>query len=72
MDLVKVQGIMDWPTPTNIHKIHSFLGFENYYKDFIEKYSHITCPLHQLTRKNIAYNWGKEQQEVFQDRKSVV
>ena len=55
MDPVKVQGIMNWPTPTNIHKICSFLGFRNYYKDFIEKYSHITRPLHQLTRKNIAY-----------------
>ena len=65
MDPVKVQGIMNWPTPTNIHEIRSFLGFGNYYKDFIEKYSHITRPLHQLTRKNITYNWGKEQQEVF-------
>jgi len=35
MDPVKVQGIMDWPTPTNIHEIRSFLGFGNYYKDFI-------------------------------------
>ena len=26
MDPVKVQGIMDWPTPTNIHEICSFLG----------------------------------------------
>ena len=66
MDPVKVQGIMDLPTPTNIHEICSFLGFGNYYKDFIQKYSHITCPLHQLTRKNIIYNWRKKQQEVFQ------
>jgi len=42
MDPIKVQGITDWPIPTNIHKIRSFLGFGNYYKDFIQHYSYIT------------------------------
>jgi len=65
MDPVKVQGIIDWPTPTNIHEICLFLGFGNYYKDFIQHYSYIMRPLHHLTRKNIAYEWGDEQQKVF-------
>jgi len=65
MDPVKVQDITDWPTPTNIHEICSFLGFGNYYKDFIQHYSYITWPLHYLIRKNIAYEWGDEQQKVF-------
>jgi hypothetical protein len=42
MDPIKVQGITNWPTPTNLSKLHSFLGFGNYYKNFILKYSHIT------------------------------
>jgi len=42
MDPIKVQGITDWPTPTIIHKIRSFLGFGNYYKNFIQHYSYIT------------------------------
>jgi len=65
MDPIKVQGITDWPTPTNIHEICSFLGFGNYYKDFIQHYSYITQPLYHLTRKNIAYEWGDKQQKVF-------
>jgi len=65
MDPIKVQGITDWPTPTNIYEICSFLGFGNYYKDFIQHYSYIMWPLHHLTRKNIAYEWGGEQQKVF-------
>jgi len=60
MDPVKVQGITDWPTSTKIHEICSFLGFGNYYKDFIQHYSYITQPLYHLTRKNIAYKWGDE------------
>jgi len=35
MDPIKVQGIADWPTPTNLRELRSFLGFGNYYKDFI-------------------------------------
>jgi len=42
MDPIKVQGITDWPIPTNLHEVRSFLGFGNYYKDFIANYSHIT------------------------------
>ena len=51
MDPIKVKALTDWPTPTNLKELWSFLGFGNYYKDFIEKYSHITHPLHNLTRK---------------------
>jgi hypothetical protein len=50
MDPIKVQGINEWPTPTNISELRSFLGFGNYYKDFIEAYSSITHPLHDLTK----------------------
>jgi hypothetical protein len=65
MDPVKVQGIMDWPVPTNIHELCSFLGFGNYYKDFIQGYSTITRPLHELTRKTFIYHWGEPQEHTF-------
>ena len=65
MDPVKVQGITDWPVPTNLHKLRSFLDFGNYYKDFIPDYSFITHPLHDLTRKNVPYNWNNTQQAAF-------
>jgi hypothetical protein len=39
MDPVKVQGLVDWPMPTNLKKLCLFLGFGNYYKDFINRYS---------------------------------
>jgi len=32
MDLVKVQGITDWPTPQNTTEVRSFLGFTNFYR----------------------------------------
>ena len=31
MDLVKLAGIQNWPTPTTTKQVQSFLGFGNYY-----------------------------------------
>jgi hypothetical protein len=31
MDLVKLGGIRDWPTPTTVKQVQSFLGFGNFY-----------------------------------------
>jgi hypothetical protein len=41
MDPVKVKGLADWPPPKTVKETRSFLGFGNYYKDFIANYSHI-------------------------------
>jgi len=46
MDLVKVAGVQDWPTPRNVTKVQSFIGFINFYQGFIQDFSHITNPLH--------------------------
>ena len=51
MDPIKVKAIEEWPVPTNLHSLRSFLGFRNYYKDFIEDYSKLTRPLHDLTKR---------------------
>jgi hypothetical protein len=71
MDPVKVQAITDWPTPTNLHELRSFLGFGNYYKDFIPAYSHITRPLHDLTKKNTPWHWDDSQRTAFHLLKEI-
>ena len=42
MDPVKLQGIRDWPTPTSVKGVRSFLGFANFYQHFISNYSDLT------------------------------
>ena len=49
MDPVKVDSITTWPRPRTVTELRSFLGFGNYYKDFIKDYSKIAKPLHNLT-----------------------
>ena len=58
MDPIKVKGLIEWPIPTKVKELRSFLGFGNYYKDFIPNYSQITRPLHDLTRKLQEWTWG--------------
>jgi hypothetical protein len=41
MDPAKIKGIANWPTPTMVKQVQSFLGFCNFYRPFIYHFSHI-------------------------------
>ena len=69
MDPIKVKAIAEWPVPTDLHSLRSFLGFRNYYKDFIEDYSKLICPLHDLTKKGTPWHWGDSQCIAFETLK---
>ena len=45
----KIDAIKNWPTPTNITEVQSFLGFIGYYHQFIPKFVQVAWPLHELT-----------------------
>jgi len=49
MDPVKVAGVMEWPTLSNRKEVQSFLGFANFYRRFIQGFSHLAHPLFDLT-----------------------
>ena len=51
MDPVKLKAIQEWPLPRTIKDIQKFLGFCNFYRQFVKDYSHIARPLFNLTRK---------------------
>ena len=72
MDPIKISGIKEWPTPTKVKDIRSFLGFCNFYRAFIRGFAHVARPLTQLTRKDATWQWGIEQQEAFDTLKKRV
>jgi hypothetical protein len=43
MDPVKIAGIKNWPTPAKVKDVHSFLGFCNFYRPFIQGFAHLAC-----------------------------
>ncbi|MCG8407061.1 MAG: reverse transcriptase family protein, partial [Phycisphaerales bacterium] len=48
----KVKKVLDWPTPTNVKEVRSFMGISSYYRKFIIDFSKIARMLTDLTRKN--------------------
>jgi len=72
MDPVKVAGVMEWPTPSNRKEVQSFLGFTNFYRRFIQGFSHLARPLFNLTRKDMEWIWGAEEQSAFNSLKEQI
>ena len=69
MDPFKVAGVTEWPTPSNRKEVQSFLGFTNFYRRFIQGFSHLACPLFDLTWKDTDWRWGAEEQSAFDSLK---
>jgi transposase InsO family protein len=65
MDPVKVAGVMDWPVPKNRKEVQAFLGFANFYRRFVEGFSHHARPLFELTKKDSKWSWGEHEQQAF-------
>ena len=65
MDKVKVKGLLDWPTPTTVKEVQSFLGFGNFYWKFIKKFTDLVQPLNNLLKKDMKFLWTDECQKSF-------
>jgi transposase InsO family protein len=72
MEPTKVKAVMDWPTPTDVSDLRSFLGLAGYYRKFVRHFSHISSPLSELLRKDAKWHWEHEQQQAFDRLKQAV
>jgi hypothetical protein len=74
VDLNKIQVIRDWPSPTTLTDIQSFLGLSNFYCRFMLGFSHIAWALSQITRGGgkEKFVWVLSQQKVFDDLKQCL
>ncbi|XP_066428528.1 uncharacterized protein [Eleutherodactylus coqui] len=66
MDSDKVKAITDWVQPTNLTALECFLGFANFYRNFIRNFSVVAKPLTDLTKKRARVDsWSREAVEAF-------
>lgn len=65
----KIKAVNEADTPDNVNEVRSFLGLVNYFGRFINNLSTVEEPLRRLTRKNINWHWGSEQESSFQELK---
>ncbi|KAA0050678.1 pol protein [Cucumis melo var. makuwa] len=65
----KIEAVTNWPRPSTVSEVHSFLGLAGYHRRFVENFFRIATPLTQLTRKGAPFVWSKACEDSFQNLK---
>jgi len=68
----KVAAVENWPVPTCVAEVRSFLGLCTYYRRFVRGFATIAAPLHQLTRKGARFHWDEACQQAFEGLKQAL
>ncbi|GAV67458.1 hypothetical protein CFOL_v3_10963 [Cephalotus follicularis] len=65
VDPSKAEVVQDWPQPTNVTEVRSFLGLAGYYRRFIQNFSRIAQTLTRLTQKKTLFVWDDDYEASF-------
>ena len=68
----KIGAVRQWPQPSSVTEVRSFLGLANFYRRFVRDYSRIALPLTELTKDTVKWQWGAEQQKAFDALKAAL
>jgi len=71
MKEVKMKGVLDWPTPKCVKDVQKFLELANYYCQFIEGFTSIARPLHDMVKKDQKWDWTERQEGAVYKRTGV-
>ena len=72
MDENKVRLIREWPEPSKLKELCSFLGLANYYRRFIKGYSKMVASLIDLLKKDREWEWSSKCQAAFDELKGAM
>jgi hypothetical protein len=72
VDPTKVAALQDFPVPTDVSQLRSFLGTTNYFRRFVRKYAEVVRPLTDLLKKDLAFAWSQECQIAFEHIKHLL
>jgi len=71
MEQEKIKTVKEWKMPMKVKDIESFLGFVNFYRRFIQNFSHTAKPLNELKGKK-KWTWNGEHQKAFEKLKEKI
>jgi hypothetical protein len=66
---LKLAAVRDWPAPKSASDVRSFLGLANYYRRFVRQFATVAAPLTDLLKTKEPFDWGKAQQQSFDQLK---
>ncbi len=68
----KIDAILQLPAPKDVTQVMTFLGMVGFYQAHLKNYSSIKEPIQRLIRKDVEWEWGKEQTEAFEKIKKML
>jgi len=75
-DPKKVSAVAQFPQPSTVTELRSFLGLANYFRKFVQGYAAMAAPLHALTAGNLPkqtqLQWTKASSKAFQQVKDAL
>lgn len=71
-DPSKIAAINNWPVPTNVKELRSFLGMAGYYRSFVSHFGLISKPLTNLLKKGQLFVWTSETELAFRTLKTAL
>ena len=61
-----IEALHAMTPPSNVSELRSYLGMVDDCGRFIKDRATVTAPLHQLTKKNVTFEWKSCHQEAFE------
>lgn len=68
----KIEVIKNFPRPTTVKQIQSFLGLCNYFRRYVQDFAKISKPLSSLLKKEQPFIWTNTQQQAFDKLKTAL
>jgi transposase InsO family protein len=68
----KIVAISNMVPPRTVKQVRQFLGLAGYFRKFVQNFSKVVEPLTKLTRKDVKWCWGSEQQGAFEQVKTAL
>lgn len=63
----KVEALVNSPVPKNVKQVRQFLGLAGYFRRYIKGYASMTACIAYLTKKDVKFHWGTEQEQARQE-----
>ena len=68
----KAEAVVEWPNPSAVKDVRSFLGLASYYHKFIWGFSELARPLTNLTNKTHDWSWENDEETAFLKLKAAL
>jgi len=66
MNPAKISAVREWPAPTSVKELRSFLGLATYFRRYIQGHASLVAPLTSLLVESNEWTWGPEHAVCFQ------